>query len=149
MQSIPVKRLPHNKDLALPAYETQGAAAMDLRAAVQVPIVLEPGERKLIPTGLAIAIPRGFVGVACSRSGLGAKHGVIALVAPGLIDSDYRGELMVTLYNTSKREPFTIERGDRIAQLMIIPVFQPAWREVDELSTTERGEGGFGSTGVG
>ena len=139
MQTIAVKRLPHNLDLELPKYETAGAAAMDLRAAVQVSLTIEPGERRAIPTG--------FVGMVCSRSGMGAKSGVIALVAPGLVDSDYRGEVVVWLYNTSKREPFVVSRGDRIAQLMISPTFQPAWHEVEELSETERGAGGFGFTG--
>jgi len=146
VQNITVKRLPHNLDLPLPAFQTKGSAGMDLPAAVQVPVTIEPGERMMIPTGLAMAIPQGFVGLICSRSGLGAKNGVVVLIAPGLIDSDYRGELLVTLFNSSKREPFTINRGDRIAQLMVTPVFQPEWREVDELTETERGAGGFGST---
>ena len=146
MQNIAVKRLPHNLDLPLPAYETAESAAMDFRAAVQAPVSIEPGERKLIPTGLCIAIPRGFVGQMCSRSGLAAKHGVV--VTSHIIDSDYRGEIMVSLANNSRREAFVINRGDRIAQLMISPVFQPAWQEVEELSVTERGVGGFGHTGV-
>jgi dUTP pyrophosphatase len=148
MQNIPVKKLPHFGELELPKFETAGSAGMDLRAAVQVPVSIDPGERKMIQTGLAVAIPQGFVGQLCSRSGLGAKHGVVVLIAPGLIDSDYRGEILVTLLNTDKRNVFVVARGDRIAQLMISPVFQPTWREVEELTSTERGDGGFGSTGA-
>jgi len=148
MQNIPVKKLPHFKDMELPTYATSGSAGMDLRAAVEVPVTIDPGERKMIPTGLAIAVPQGFVGQLCSRSGLASKNGVVVLCAPGLVDSDYRGEVMVTLLNTDKRSPFVVNHGERIAQLMITPVFQPQWHEVDELTPTERGENGHGSTGA-
>lgn len=148
MQNIVVKRLPHNLDLPLPAYQTTGSAGMDLPAAVEVSVTIDPGERKLIPTGLSFAVPRGFVALVCSRSGLAVKNGVVVLLAPGLIDSDYRGELMIVLHNTSKREAFVVNRGDRIAQLMITPVFQPEWHEVEELPSSDRGAGGFGSTGT-
>lgn len=147
MQSIAVKRLPHNLDLPLPTYETVGSAGMDLRAAITNSYVIAPSGRIAVPTGLAIAIPRGFVGQLCSRSGMALKNGVIVLIAPGIIDSDYRGELLVTLINLGT-DPFIINRGDRIGQLLIMPVFQPQWHEVDELSETERGANGFGSTGL-
>jgi len=147
MQSISVKKLPHFGDLELPKFETPGSAGMDLRAAVDTSVTLEPGERKMIPTGLAMAIPQGFAGIMCGRSGLATKSGIHPVPAPGVIDSDYRGELMVCLINLDKRNSFVINRGDRIGQFLILPVFQPQWREVEELDTTERGTGGHGSTG--
>jgi dUTP pyrophosphatase len=142
-----IKRLPHNADLALPAYATAGAAGMDLAAAVDAPQTLAPGERTLVPTGLAIAIPEGFEGQVRPRSGLAAKNGVTVANAPGTIDWDYRGEVKVILINLGK-DPFVIERGMRIAQLIIAPVSQVAVVEVEDLDATVRGVGGFGSTGV-
>jgi len=147
---IPVRRLAHNPDLPLPAYETAHAAGMDLRAAVPEaePIVLRPGSRIAVPTGLAIALPEGFEGQVRPRSGLALRHGITQLNTPGTIDADYRGEVMVILINLGE-EDFTIRRGDRIAQLVIAPVVQAAWREVESLDGTVRGGGGFGSTGRG
>jgi dUTP pyrophosphatase len=145
---VPIRRLPNNPDLPLPAYETAGAAGMDLRAAVaeDEPIVLRPGARAAIPTGLAFALPDGFEGQVRPRSGLAARHGVSQVNTPGTIDADYRGEVKVILINLGE-EDFTIRRGDRIAQLVIAPVTQAQWNEVQSLDETARGEGGFGSTG--
>jgi dUTP pyrophosphatase len=144
-----VKRLPHGEGLPLPAYETAHAAGMDLRAAVTVdtPITLRPGDRKTVPTGLAIAIPPGFEGQVRPRSGLALRHGVTCLNAPGTVDADYRGEVMVILINHGA-EDFVIRRGERIAQLLVSPVTQASWREVESLDETARGDGGFGSTGA-
>jgi dUTP pyrophosphatase len=146
--TIAVKRLPHAEGLALPAYETAGAAGMDLRAAVpeDAPITLKPGARDMIPTGLAIALPLGFEAQIRPRSGLAAKHGVTCLNTPGTIDSDYRGEVKVILINLGA-EDFVIRRGERIAQVVIAPVIQSVWSEVEDLDETARGSGGFGSTG--
>lgn len=145
---IPLKRLPHNADLPLPAYETADAAGMDLRAAVpeDAPVVLRPGARTAVPTGLSMAIPRGFEGQVRPRSGLAARSGVTCLNTPGTVDADYRGEVKVILINLGE-EDVTIRRGDRIAQLVIAPVIQAAWTEVESLDETARGAGGFGSTG--
>ena len=145
---VPIRRLPNNPDLPLPAYETAGAAGMDLRAAVaeDQPVVLRPGARAAIPTGLAFALPDGFEGQVRPRSGLAARHGVSQVNTPGTIDADYRGEVKVILINLGE-EDFTIRRGDRIAQLVIAPVTQAQWNEVQSLDETVRGEGGFGSTG--
>ena len=145
---VPIRRLPNNPDLPLPTYETAGAAGMDLRAAVaeDEPIVLRPGARAAIPTGLAFALPDGFEGQVRPRSGLAARHGVSQVNTPGTIDADYRGEVKVILINLGE-EDFTIRRGDRIAQLVIAPVTQAQWNEVQSLDETARGEGGFGSTG--
>ena len=145
---IAIRRLPHGKGLPLPAYETSHAAGMDLRAAVpeDAPLVLRPGDRHAVPTGLAMAIPPGFEGQVRPRSGLAARNGVTCLNAPGTVDADYRGEVKVILINLGP-ETFTVRRGDRIAQLLIAPVAQAAWRETDVLDDTVRGEGGFGSTG--
>ena len=145
---IPIKRLPHAEGLPLPAYETAHAAGMDLRAAVpdEEPLVLKPGSRFPVPTGLAMAIPVGFEGQVRPRSGLAAKQGVTCLNSPGTIDADYRGEVKVILINHGA-EDVTIRRGDRIAQLVIAPVVQAQWREADSLDETARGAGGFGSTG--
>ena len=140
-------RLPHNRDLPLPSYETSGSAGMDLPAAIEDTIVLESLERTAIPTGLQIAIPSGFEGQVRPRSGLAFRHGLTVTNAPGTIDSDYRGELKVLLVNLGK-EPVTIERGMRIGQLVIAPVVQASVSEVATLDETERGAGGFGSTGV-
>ena len=145
---VPIVRLPHADGLPLPAYESQLAAGMDLRAAVprDAPLVLEPGARFPVPTGLAFALPPGFEGQVRPRSGLAAKSGITCLNTPGTIDADYRGEVKVILVNLGQ-EPVTIARGDRIAQRVIAPVVQASWTEVDSLDETERGAGGFGSTG--
>ncbi len=147
---VVVSRLPHGRTLPLPAYETAGAAGMDLRAAppAETPILLRPGARAAIPTGLRLAIPEGFEGQVRPRSGLALRSGVTALNTPGTIDSDYRGEVKVILVNHGE-EDFVIRRGDRIAQLVIAPVVHVDWREVESLEETRRGEGGFGSTGQG
>jgi dUTP pyrophosphatase len=145
---VDILRLAHNPDLPLPAYETAGAAGMDLRAAVpeDEALVLRPGARAAVPTGLAFALPDGFEAQVRPRSGLALKAGVTVANAPGTIDADYRGELKVLLVNLGE-EDFVIRRGDRIAQLVIAPVVQAAWREVGELDATDRGADGFGSTG--
>jgi dUTP pyrophosphatase len=145
---IPIRRLAHNADLPLPAYETPLAAGMDLRAAVpeDAPVTLKPGARFAVPTGLAFALPEGFEGQVRPRSGLAAKSGVTCLNTPGTIDADYRGEVKVILINLGE-ENVVIRRGDRIAQLVVAPVVQAAWREVESLDDTQRGAGGFGSTG--
>lgn len=147
MVSVAVKRLPHNTDLPLPAYESAAAAGMDLPAAVEQDLVLAPGERTLVPTGLAIALPEGYEAQVRPRSGLAARNGVTVLNTPGTVDADYRGEVKVILANLGK-ESFTIERGMRIAQMVIAPVVQASLQEADELPETARGEGGFGSTGT-
>ncbi|MDD9878138.1 MAG: dUTP diphosphatase [Magnetovibrio sp.] len=144
---VAVKRLPHGAGLALPAYATAMSAGADLLAAVETPLTLAPGERSVVPTGLAIALPAGFEAQVRPRSGLAAKHGITALNSPGTIDADYRGELGVILINHGA-DAFVIERGMRIAQLVVAPVSRAAWREVEELDATARGDGGFGSTGV-
>ena len=146
--TVSVRPLPHIEGLQLPAYETIGSAGMDVRAAVteEDPIMLQPGERAMIPTGLSVAIPQGYEIQVRPRSGLAAKHGLTCLNTPGTIDSDYRGEIKVILINLGQ-EAFTIQRGERIAQLVLAPVTQLAWEEVDSLDETERGAGGFGSTG--
>jgi dUTP pyrophosphatase len=147
---IPIQRLPHGAGLPLPAYETAHAAGMDLRAAVpdDAPFVLKPGARHAVPTGLAFALPAGLEGQVRPRSGLALKAGVTCLNTPGTIDADYRGEVKVILINLGE-EDFTIRRGDRIAQLVIAPVNQAGWSEVESLDETARGAGGFGSTGHG
>lgn len=150
MKQIPVSvcPLPHFEGLELPAYETTGSAGMDVRAAVPEgePLVLEPGARAMVPTGLSMAIAQGYEIQVRPRSGLAAKHGLTCLNTPGTIDSDYRGEVKVILVNLGS-EPFTIARGERIAQLVLAPVTQLEWRQVDSLDETKRGTGGFGSTG--
>jgi len=145
---VAVKRLPHGEGLPLPAYETAHAAGMDLRAAIAegASLVLQPGDRHAVPTGLTMAIPPGFEGQVRPRSGLALRNGVTCLNSPGTVDADYRGEVMVILINHSP-EAFTVRRGDRIAQLLISPVTQATWREVESLDETARGRGGFGSTG--
>ena len=142
-------RLPHGEGIELPAYETPGAAGMDLRAAVaaDVPLTLSPGKRALVPTGFVFEIPFGYEAQIRPRSGLAFKNGITCLNTPGTIDSDYRGEVKVLLINHGE-EPFTIERGMRIAQMVIAPVTQVMVRETQEASETARGAGGFGSTGV-
>jgi dUTP pyrophosphatase len=141
---VQVKRLPHGEGLALPAYATEGAAGMDVLAAEDVTI--DSGARHAVATGLALAIPAGYEIQVRPRSGLALKHGITVPNTPGTIDSDYRGELKVILINHGA-EPFVIARGDRVAQLVLAPVTQASWLEVDELDATARGEGGFGSTG--
>ncbi len=145
---IALARLPHAQGIALPAYETADAAGMDLRAAVpdDAPITLCPGDRIAVPTGLTMAIPRGYEGQVRPRSGLALKSGITCLNSPGTIDADYRGEVKVILINHGA-EDVAIRRGDRIAQLLITPVEQAVWEEVDSLDETARGAGGFGSTG--
>jgi dUTP pyrophosphatase len=147
--NIPVVQLPHAEGLPLPAYETNGAAGMDLRAAVaeDAPLTLKPGARFMVPTGLAFAVPAGFEAQVRPRSGLAAKSGVTCLNTPGTIDSDYRGEVKVILINLGE-EDFNIRRGDRIAQLVIAPVTQASWSLTTSLDETTRGAGGFGSTGA-
>jgi dUTP pyrophosphatase len=145
--TVSLKRLPHNADLPLPTYESASAAGMDLPAAVEADLVLLPGARALVPTGLAIALPEGFEAQIRPRSGLAARDGVTVLNTPGTVDADYRGEVKVILINLGDA-PVTINRGMRIAQMVIAPVTQAAMVETDELPETLRGEGGFGSTGA-
>jgi dUTP pyrophosphatase len=149
LADVSVQRLPHAQGLPLPRYETGGAAGMDLTAALPEgePMVLQPGARALVPTGLAIALPQGFEAQVRPRSGLAAKNGVTVLNSPGTIDCDYRGEVKVILVNLGQ-EAFTIERGTRVAQMVIAPVTQAQLREVAALDETARGAGGFGSTGT-
>lgn len=148
--TIQVAPLPHFDGLQLPAYETTLSAGMDLRAAVpeDEPIVMAPGQRVLTPTGLTIALPAGYEAQVRPRSGLALKHGITCLNSPGTVDADYRGEMKVILINLGQ-EPFTIKRGERIAQMVIAPVTQGEWEVVTTLSETARGAGGFGSTGRG
>ena len=141
---VPLRRL--DADLPLPAYARPGDAGLDLRAAADAELPAGGG-RALVPTGIAVAIPEGFAGFVQPRSGLARDRGVTCLNTPGLIDSGYRGELKVLLVNTDPSEPFTVRRGERIAQLVIQPVTVAVLREVDELPPSERGSGGFGSTG--
>lgn len=147
MVSVLLQRLPHGADLPLPAYETEGAAGLDLRAAIGEAVTLAPGARALVPTGLSMQLPVGFEGQIRPRSGLALRHGVTVLNAPGTVDSDYRGEVSVVLINHGN-EPFTITRGDRIAQLVVAPVTHARLSEVDRLDETARGAGGYGSTGI-
>ncbi|WP_342640733.1 dUTP diphosphatase [Rhodoligotrophos ferricapiens] len=144
--SVAIQPLPHGRDLPLPAYETALAAGMDLRAAITSPLTLNPGERALVPTGIAIALPEGFEAQVRPRSGLAARHGVTCLNTPGTIDADYRGEIKVILINLGS-EAVTFERGDRIAQMVIAPVTRARWKVVEMLEETARGDGGFGSSG--
>ena len=135
------------EDVGLPAYATPGSAGVDLRAALDQPLILAPGDRTMVPTGLKMAVPSGFEGCVRPRSGLAAKHGIALVNAPGTIDSDYRGEVKVLLINLG-RESVTINRSDRIAQLLIQPVAHVKVEKTDSLDDTSRGEGGFGHTGV-
>jgi len=147
--TLNILRLANGEDLELPAYESEGAAGMDLRAAVDAdaPIILEPGKRALVPTGFVFEIPSGFEGQVRPRSGLAFKHGITCLNTPGTIDSDYRGEIKVLLINLGD-EPFEMTRGMRIAQMVIAPAIQAHICEISEASATARGAGGFGSTGI-
>jgi len=145
--AIHARRLPHAAGLPLPSYATQGSAGMDLLAAVAAPVTIGPGQRALIPTGLSIALPAGYELQIRPRSGLALRHGITLPNSPGTIDEDYRGEIQVIVLNTGD-EAFVVERGMRIAQAVLAPVSRAAWVEVEELDTTARSAGGFGSTGV-
>jgi len=143
---IPIQLLPGSEDLPLPSYGTDLAAAMDLHAAVTAPVSLSPGAVALVPCGFAMAVPPGFEAQVRPRSGLAAKHGVTVLNAPGTIDADYRGEVKVILINLGAAD-FLVERGMRIAQLLVAPIPRVEWERVEELPATRRGAGGFGHTG--
>ncbi|MBK7257135.1 MAG: dUTP diphosphatase [Ignavibacteriae bacterium] len=144
---IAITRLsPATHDVPLPGYATEGSAGMDIRAAVDAPMTVAPGETVLVPTGFAIAVPPGFEAQVRPRSGLAIKHGIGVLNSPGTIDSDYRGEVRIILSNFGKA-PFVIQRGERIAQMVIAPFVRAEWEERDSLEDTQRGAGGFGHTG--
>jgi dUTP pyrophosphatase len=145
---IDVQQLPHGDGLPLPAYQTAHAAGLDLVAAVAdaAPVTLAPGQRALVPTALAIALPVGFEAQVRPRSGLAVRHGITVLNSPGTIDADYRGEISVALINLGDT-PFTVRRGERIAQLVVAPVSRAEWVAVSVLPPSDRGSGGFGSTG--
>lgn len=145
--AVAIRRLPHAADLPLPEYATVDSAGLDLMAAIDEPLRLEPMARAQIATGIAIALPGGFEAQVRPRSGLAARNGITVLNAPGTIDADYRGEIQVILINCGE-EPFSVTRGLRIAQLVVAPVSRVAWRETDDLAQTARGSGGFGSTGL-
>ena len=145
--TVEVKRLPHGADLPLPRYATEHSAGLDLLAAVDSEVTIAPGDRSLVPTGLAIALPAGYEAQVRPRSGLAVEHGVTVLNSPGTVDADYRGEVAVVLANLGS-EPFTVSRGMRIAQLVVAPISRLVWREVEGLPRSARGAGGFGSTGL-
>lgn len=145
--AVALQVLPHGRNLPLPSYATAGSAGVDLAAAVEAALVLPPGERVAVPTGIALALPEGWEGQVRPRSGLALKHGITVLNSPGTIDADYRGEIRVILANLGN-VPVTIARGERIAQLVIAPVSRAAWQVVADLPQTHRGAGGFGSTGT-
>lgn len=147
MVNVPVQILEHARDLALPSYATEQSAGMDLMAAINAPITLAPMERKLVPTGLCIALPDGYEAQVRPRSGLALKHGISLVNSPGTIDADYRGEVGVIMINLGA-EPFTIERGMRIAQMVIAPYTSIRWNQMEHLPESQRGAGGFGSTGT-
>jgi dUTP diphosphatase len=144
---VQIRREPGCEDLPLPAYTLPGSAGMDLHAAVTEPAVLVPGERRMVSTGIRISLPEGYEAQIRPRSGLAARHGIGMVNSPGTIDEGYTGLICVILINHGQ-EPFTIRRGDRIAQMVVAPVTRVAWEEVEELLPTERGEGGFGHTGL-
>lgn len=144
---VAIKRLDNAAGLPLPDYASAGAAGMDLAAAVDADVVLQPGARALVPTGFAVALPEGFEAQVRPRSGLAVRHGISIVNAPGTVDADYRGEIMVCLVNLGDA-PFTVERGMRIAQMVVAPVTEVAWDEAEDLEATARGAGGFGSTGT-
>ena len=144
-QTVYIKKM--RESALLPQYATEGAAAVDLVACVEEPFTLQPGERKLIPTGVAISIPQNTVAVLSARSGLSAKKGITAVNGIGVIDSDYRGEIFFSAINLSK-EAYTVTPGERVAQLMLLPLYTMSLLETDTLDKTARGEGGFGSTGL-
>jgi dUTP pyrophosphatase len=145
--ALPVRILPHGEGLPLPAYQTADSAGLDLVAAVDSEMVLNPGERALVPTGLAIALPSGYEAQIRPRSGLAFKHGLTVLNSPGTVDADYRGEVKVLMINLGQ-EAFAVKRGERIAQMVVAPVTRIAWQPVADLEETARGAGGFGSTGT-
>lgn len=144
---IRIIRRESSRDLSLPSYATEGSSGMDLYAAIEDEVLIQPGTWEVIPTGIYVEIPEGYEGQVRPRSGLAKDYGVTVLNSPGTIDSDYRGEIKVILINLGK-EPFRVKRGDRIAQLVIVPIVRAVFEEVEELSNTERGEEGFGSTGI-
>ena len=144
---LKVRRLPHGKDMALPAYASAASAGLDLLAAIEGEVELAPGERRLVPSGIALALPDGYEAQVRPRSGLALKHGLTVLNSPGTIDSDYRGEIGVVLINHGTA-PFTLSRGMRIAQLVVAPVARAVLAEADTLPDSARGAGGFGSTGL-
>jgi dUTP pyrophosphatase len=145
--AVKVKRLEDSDDMPLPSYGSEGSSGMDIRASVREATVLKPGEIRLIPTGLTVSIPRGYEGQIRPRSGLALKYGIGIINSPGTIDSDYRGEICVIVINWGE-QPFTIRRGDRIAQMVMAKVFKADIVEVDELDNTLRGVGGFGHSGI-
>lgn len=145
--AVSLKVLPHGEGLPLPSYATEGAAGVDLAAAIEAPLTLAPGERKDVPTGIALALPSGWEGQVRPRSGLALRRGLTVLNSPGTIDADYRGEIRIILANLGDAA-VTIVRGERIAQLVIAPVSRAEWQVVAELPATARGSGGFGSTGT-
>ena len=149
MPKIRIARLPHSQGIPLPAYETEGAAGFDLRAAVSEgePLTLEPGKRAAVPTGLVMEIERGFEVQVRPRSGNAIKHGISVVNSPGTVDADYRGEVKVLLINLGQ-EPFVVKRGDRIAQGVLAPAPRADFEEVESVGETARGAGGFGSTGT-
>ena len=144
--AVAIHRLPHGADLPLPAYATEGSAGLDIVAAITEEITLAPGERRLVPAGIAIALPAGYEAQLRPRSGLAARHGVTLVNSPGTIDADYRGEIQAILINLGA-SPFRLRRGDRMAQLVVAPVTRVRWQESSGLAGTARGAGGFGSTG--
>jgi dUTP pyrophosphatase len=144
---IHIKRLRKDPLVALPQYMTEGSSGMDLFACLQTEVTLQPGERRLIPTGVSVAIPEGFEGQVRPRSGLAIRNGIGLINAPGTIDADYRGEIAALLINFGN-EPFTVRNGDRIAQIIISRVFRATWEEVEDLPPTQRQGGGFGHTGI-
>ncbi len=144
---VQIKRLRVNPSVTLPRYMTKGSSGMDLFACLAGDVTLQPGERGLFPTGISVALPEGFEGQVRARSGLAVRHGIALVNAPGTIDADYRGEISVVLINLGQ-EPFTVRNGDRIAQMIICPVFRAVLEEVDDLSETGRQGGGFGHTGI-
>jgi dUTP pyrophosphatase len=145
--TVAITKLPHGDDLPLPSYATKSSAGMDVLAAIDADVTLPPQARALIPTGIAIALPEGYEAQIRPRSGLALKHGISLVNTPGTIDADYRGEIKVLLINLGQ-EPFTVTRGMRLAQMVVAPFTQAAWQEVASLDETERGQGGFGSTGI-
>lgn len=145
--SVKISRLENNEDIPLPSYESEGSSGLDLRASVKEPVLLKPGEIKLIPTGIALSIPQGYEAQIRPRSGLALHHGIGMVNSPGTIDSDYRGEIAIILINWGTK-PFTILRGDRIAQMVISEVQRADFIVVDDLDKTPRGNGGFGHTGI-
>jgi len=145
--NLEIRRLSNNQDLPLPSYESEGSSGMDIRACLEKPLKLNPGDIKLIPTGFALSIPLGYEAQVRPRSGLALNHGIGMVNSPGTIDSDYRGELGIVLINWGD-EPVVINRGERVAQLIISRVYRAELLEVEHLDETDRGEGGFGHTGI-